>query len=70
MSDLIVVSINGEDQSVPACLTMVTLFETLGLEPRLVAVEYNGEILPRQEWPTTEIRSGDRLEVVTMVGGG
>lgn len=40
------------------------------MNPRLVAVEYNGEILHRQFWQTTEIQEGDRLEIVTIVGGG
>jgi sulfur carrier protein len=44
--------------------------ELIGLNPRLVAVEYNGEILHRQFWSETEIQPGDRLEIVTIVGGG
>jgi len=35
-----------------------------------VAVEYNGEILHRQFWAETEVQDGDRLEIVTIVGGG
>jgi sulfur carrier protein len=35
-----------------------------------VAVEYNGEILHRQLWETTHLRPDDRLEIVTIVGGG
>jgi sulfur carrier protein len=42
----------------------------LGFNPRLVAVEYNGEILHRQFWSGTEVQQGDRLEIVTIVGGG
>jgi sulfur carrier protein len=40
------------------------------MNPRLVAVEYNGEILHRQYWENTEIKEGDKLEIVTIVGGG
>jgi sulfur carrier protein len=43
---------------------------SLGLNPRLVAVEYNGEILHRQYWDTTRLQPNDRLEIVTIVGGG
>ncbi|MEO9125630.1 MAG: sulfur carrier protein ThiS, partial [Microcoleus sp.] len=46
------------------------LLEQLGLNPRLIAVEYNGEILHKQFWETTQIKDGDILEVVTIVGGG
>jgi sulfur carrier protein len=35
-----------------------------------VAVEYNGEILHKQFWQTTQMQEGDRLEIVTIVGGG
>lgn len=42
----------------------------LGLNPRLIAVEYNGEILHRQHWDSTYLQIGDRLEIVTIVGGG
>ena len=62
--------VNGESQSVPTELTMRQLLVHLQLEPRMVAVEYNGEILHRQNWDNTVMTEGDRLEIVTMVGGG
>jgi sulfur carrier protein len=46
------------------------VLEQLGFNARLVAVEYNGEILHRQFWAETQLHEGDRLEVVTIVGGG
>ncbi|WP_260739082.1 sulfur carrier protein ThiS [Tunturiibacter lichenicola] len=46
------------------------LVEELGLKGDRVAVEHNGEIVPRSSWTKTELRSGDRLEVVHFVGGG
>ena len=64
------VFINGESKSVPDSLTMTALLQHLQLNPRLVAVEYNGDILHRQHWEDTAISEGDRLEIVTMVGGG
>ena len=54
----------------PAPNPLPQFLEQLGLNPRLVAVEYNGEILHRQFWDTTEIQADDRLEIVTIVGGG
>jgi sulfur carrier protein len=42
----------------------------MGLNSRLVAVEYNGEILHRQFWEQTVMTENDRLEIVTIVGGG
>ncbi len=66
----VAIAINGETRQVPAQLSVWALFEYLGYEPRLIAVEYNGEILPRQAWPETLVTAGDVLELVTMVGGG
>jgi len=40
------------------------------MNPQLVVVEYNGEILHRQLWDQTLLQSGDRLEIITIVGGG
>ncbi|WP_433972862.1 sulfur carrier protein ThiS [Tunturiibacter lichenicola] len=42
----------------------------LGLKGDRVAVEHNGEIVPRSSWTETELKNGDRLEVVHFVGGG
>ncbi|HEY9809211.1 MAG TPA: sulfur carrier protein ThiS [Halomicronema sp.] len=62
--------VNGEQKSCEADITLPAFLEKLGLNPRLVAVEYNGEILHRQFWETTLMKQDDRLEVVTIVGGG
>jgi sulfur carrier protein len=70
MADRITLQLNGESHTCPAGLNVPQCLEHLGFNPRLVALEYNGEILHRQFWTTTEIRGGDRLEVVTIVGGG
>ena len=70
MPDQITLQVNGEDRSCPAGLTLPQLLEHLGLNPRLVAVEYNGEIRHRQLWEDTHMAAGDRLEIVTIVGGG
>tara|TARA_B100000700_G_scaffold149013_1_gene165857 strand:- start:76 stop:294 length:219 start_codon:yes stop_codon:yes gene_type:complete len=46
------------------------LLEHLGYKPQLVVVELNGEIINPKVWISTKIKNGDRLEVVTIVGGG
>jgi sulfur carrier protein len=66
----ITLQVNGESRQCPAQTHLPNFLEQLGLNPRLVAVEYNGEILHRQFWDGTEMREGDRLEIVTIVGGG
>ncbi|MBD1914235.1 MULTISPECIES: sulfur carrier protein ThiS [unclassified Leptolyngbya] len=67
---LITLQVNGEAQQCIPGTSLPQLLTQLGLNPRLVAVEYNGEILHRQFWDITQMQSGDRLEVVTIVGGG
>lgn len=67
---MITLQVNGDDRICEPNLTMIELLEYLELNPRLVAVEYNGEILHRQLWGNTIIQNSDRLEVVTIVGGG
>ena len=67
---IVTLQVNGESQSCAMETTLPQLLEQLKMDPRLVAVEYNGEILHRQFWETTVMQTDDRLEVVTIVGGG
>jgi sulfur carrier protein len=69
-SDLIQLQVNGEIRRCPPATSLPIFLESLGMNPRLVAVEYNGEILHRQYWETTHMQPDDRLEIVTIVGGG
>jgi sulfur carrier protein len=62
--------VNGELQQCATGVRLPQLLEQLGMNPKLVAVEYNGDILHRQFWTETEMQEGDRLEIVTIVGGG
>ncbi len=66
----ITLHVNGESHTCSSQTYLPQLLEQLGLNPRLVAVEYNGEILHRQFWSETQIKQGDKLEIVTIVGGG
>ena len=63
--------INGEerrfDLSPP---TLAQLVEALGMKSDRVAVELNRQIIPRNLWPETNLKEGDRLEIVHFVGGG
>ncbi|WP_448604732.1 sulfur carrier protein ThiS [Thermoleptolyngbya sp.] len=66
----ITLQVNGEPRACEPDTPLPQFLEQLGMNPRLVAVEYNGEILHRQFWGQTLMRAGDRLEIVTIVGGG
>lgn len=70
MPNAIALQVNGETFSCNEAANLPEVLELLGFNPRLVAVEYNGEILHRQFWTETKMQAGDRLEVVTIVGGG
>jgi sulfur carrier protein len=64
------IQVNGKHHACEAGVTLTLLLDQLGMKPQLVVVEYNGEILGRSHWATTELQVGDALEVVTIVGGG
>jgi sulfur carrier protein len=64
------VFINGAAREFPASLALAELVERLELGARRIAVERNGEIVPRSTWATTPVADGDRLEIVVAVGGG
>lgn len=70
ITEQITLQVNGETRTCPPQTPLPQLLEQLGLNPRLVAVEYNGEILHRQYWSETQMKEGDNLEIVTIVGGG
>lgn len=64
------ISINGTPRQVPAPLTLAALLENEGLLGKRVAVEKNGEIVPKSQHASTLLAAGDRLEIVVAVGGG
>jgi sulfur carrier protein len=64
------VSLNGEPHRVPAGSTVADLVAGLGRDPRTVAVERNGDLVPRARFGATPLGTGDRLEVVHFVQGG
>lgn len=66
----VTLTVNGESKHCAPGTTLPQFLQQQGMEPRLVAVEYNGQILHRQHWPTTVLDRDDNLEVVTIVGGG
>ncbi len=67
---MITIQVNGKPVTCAAAIPLFSLLAELALNPRLIAIEYNGEILHRQFWETCQMEEGDRLEIVTIVGGG
>jgi sulfur carrier protein len=63
-------TINGQAQRFPEPLTMRALVERLQLDGKRIAVEHNGEIVPRSRFDSLNLSDGDALEIVVAVGGG
>lgn len=61
---------NDLDRELPEGTTVADLIRELKLEPKYVAVEVNFELVPRQMHDQHTLYNGDRLEIVTLVGGG
>jgi sulfur carrier protein len=66
----ITIQVNGESREVPEGLNVEELLRHLELQPRLIVVERNGEILRRDSYPEVRLAAGDTLELVHFVGGG
>jgi thiamine biosynthesis protein ThiS len=64
------IHLNGEPRSVDEGTTLDALLNTLAIRRAGTAVERNEEVIPKSEYATTTLRQGDRLEIVTMLGGG
>lgn len=62
--------LNGEPRQFPVPLTVAALVDTLGYTGRRIAVERNGEIVPRGRHAETTLAEADRIEIVVAVGGG
>ena len=67
---MIKVTINGKDHELPEPTLVSEYVVTLGVEPKMIAIAHNGEVLRRDEWADVTVSEGDSLEVVRAVGGG
>lgn len=64
------ITINDESRDVPEGTTLAALLTELGRKAKFCAVERNRELVPRAEHADCVLAEGDRLEIVTLVGGG
>jgi sulfur carrier protein len=64
------IRINGEAKALPDPLDVANLLDALNIAGKKIAVERNGEIVPRSRFKDTQLADGDRLEIVVAVGGG
>ena len=70
MSAPIRITLNGAPREFPASLTFSQLLDELALGGKRLAVERNGEIVPRSLFGDTRLNDGDHIELVVAVGGG
>lgn len=64
------VRLNGKDREIDSGLSVQELVESLDLNPKLIVVELNGEILSRDSFGEVQVSEGDQVELVHFVGGG
>lgn len=62
--------INGQSRQLPQPLPLSQLLQDLGYRPQLIAVELNGDIIPRTAFEATIVDNSATLEIVSFVGGG
>ena len=67
---MIEIVVNGKGQAHPGPLSVEALIQGMALTGKKIAVERNGEIVPRAAHGATLLADGDRLEIVVAVGGG
>jgi sulfur carrier protein len=68
------ITVNGKpreiERSASGEMDLPALLHAFDVNPRLVAVAINGEVVPKDRYESTRVRDGDTLEIVRMVGGG
>ncbi|MDD2892942.1 MAG: sulfur carrier protein ThiS [Halothiobacillaceae bacterium] len=62
--------LNGEAHNLPEHSSVADLIEQLGLSGQRLAIELNGDIAPRSQHATLELKDGDKVEIVRAIGGG
>lgn len=67
---MITLTVNGSSRQIEARTHLVQLLDSMLLTGKRVAVERNGEIVPRSQYAQVELLEGDQLEIVVAVGGG
>jgi len=67
---VIALQVNGKRVELEQATPLLDYIQRLGVDPRAVAIEHNGEIIQRDRYAATVLREGDVVEIVRMVGGG
>ena len=63
-------TVNGKPRELTAECCLLDFLEKQQVNPQVIAIEYNGDIVKREHFSAIVLHEGDRLEIVHMVGGG
>jgi thiazole synthase len=64
------ITVNGQPRTASPGTSVATLLASMGVDPARVAIERNEEVVPRRTWPQALVNEGDKIEIVSFVGGG
>ncbi len=64
------ITLNGETKDIPETVSLDQLLEHFSLPKQRIAIELNGQVVRRLDWPQTAVNQDDRIEVIHFVGGG
>ena len=64
------ITLSGETRTLAEAQTIAGLLAANGLDGRKIAVEVNGEVVPRGRHPIQQLADGDRIEIIQAIGGG
>lgn len=64
------ITLNGKKTELEKPLSLMELLSIKGLDPQKVVIEYNFQVLGKEEWGSTILKENDNLEVLRFVGGG
>ena len=64
------ISVNGKRKLLPGKTALFSLIEDIAANPKQVAAEVNLELVPREQHASFQLKDGDKVEIVTLVGGG
>lgn len=70
VSPSVMITVNGESVKIREGETLLELLEAQGFRLGVIAVEHNGKVIKRDAYGTITLQQGDKLEVVSFVGGG
>lgn len=62
--------VNGQARTMESGTAIIDLLRSYGLEQKMVVVEIDGQIVPKEDWESTALRDGLKIELVHFVGGG